>query len=96
MEIFSSVAMVIVENSFVCSTDESVCCNGIVVVDSTTVEVETTDVSANNSAVPVLKIFIVVALFDVGCDEDNRECSVELERILVVIVPISVKKVALV
>ena len=82
-----------VDNSFVCSTDESVCCNDIAAVDSTTFEVETTDVSANISAVPVLKIFIVVSIIDAGSGEDTRECSVELERILVAVIPGSVKGV---
>ena len=88
--------MVTVDNSFVCSIDESVCCKGIPEVDATTVEVGTDDVSTNNSVVAVLKIFIVDSLVAVDSDEDNSECSVELERVLVVVVPTSVKNAVLV
>ena len=37
------------------------------------------DVSTNNCVVVGLKIFVVVSLVDVGCNEDNKGCSVELK-----------------
>jgi hypothetical protein len=55
-------------------------------MDVEAVEVETNDVSTNNSVVVVPEIFIVVSLVDIGCDEDNKEYSVEFEIILVVVV----------
>jgi hypothetical protein len=58
--------------------------------------VGTNDVSTNNPVVVVLKIFIVVSVVDIVCEEDDNECSVELEIVLVVVVLISVRNVVLV
>jgi hypothetical protein len=65
-------------------------------MDAEVVEVGTNDVSINNSVVVVPNISIVVSLVDIGCDEDNKEYSVELEITVVVLVSISEKNVAFV
>ncbi len=65
-------------------------------MDAEAVEVGTNGVSINNSVVVVPKISIVLSLVDIGCDEDNKEYSVEVEIILVAVVSISVKNVVVV
>jgi len=52
-------------------------------MDVEAVEVGTNDVSSDNSVAVVPRISIVVSLVDTGCDEDNKEYSVEAEIILV-------------
>jgi hypothetical protein len=65
-------------------------------MDAKAVEVETNDVATNNSVVVVPKISIVVSLVDIGCDEDKKEYSIELDIILVAVVSISLNNVVLV
>jgi len=43
-------------------------------------------VEVGTNVVVLSKIFIVVSLGGIGCDEDNKEYSVEFEIILVVVV----------
>jgi hypothetical protein len=96
VELLSNVAMDAVENSFICSTEESVLCNDVSEMDATAVEVGTNDVSTDNPVVVVLKIFIVVSVVDIVCSEDDNDSSVELEIVLVAVVLISVKNAVLV
>jgi len=96
VELLSNVAMDAVDNSFIYSTEESVLCNDVSKMDATAVEVGTKDVSTNNSVVVAFKIFIVVSVVGIVCDEDDNDCSVELEIVLVVLVPISVRTVVLI
>jgi len=97
VELLFNVAMDAVDNSFIYSTEESVLCNDVSELDAKAVEVGTNDVSTNSSVVVVLKIFIVVSVVDIVCEEDDNRCSVELEIVLVVlVVPISVTNVVLV
>jgi hypothetical protein len=65
-------------------------------LDAKAVEGGTNDVSSNNSVVVVLNIFIVVSVVGIVCNEDDNECSVELETVLVVVVLISVRNVVLI
>ena len=81
VELIAISVMDAVDNSFVCSTDESVCCNDIAEVGVGTVEVETNDVSPGNWVVAVLMIFAFVSVVDVGSDEDNGKCLVELKTV---------------
>jgi hypothetical protein len=97
VELLSNVAMGTVDTSFLYSTEEIVLCNDVSEMDATAVEVGTNDVSSNNSVVVVLNIFIIVSVVDIVCEEDDNECSVELEIVLVVVVvPISVRNVVLI
>jgi len=97
VELLSSVPMDPVDSSFICSIEESVECSGRSERDLTVDEVGRNDVSSNKSVdVVVVNISIVVPLVDMGCDEDDNDCSVELEIMLVVPVSISEKNVLLV
>jgi hypothetical protein len=59
--------------------------------------VGTNDVSASSSVLAVLKIPMVVrSVVDIGCNEDDREYSVEVEILFVVAVSTSVKSAVLV
>lgn len=91
VEIVTGVVTDVVDNSFICSSEESVWCNDISEIDGTNVEVGTDDVSTNNWVAVVFKIFVVVPLVDIGCNEDNNECSVELETFWFIVEKLLVK-----
>jgi hypothetical protein len=76
VELLFGVVMDAVDSSFVCSTEESVYCSEASEIDTTVAELEPSDIC---SVVVVVKTSIVVSLVEVNCNEDERECSVELE-----------------